>query len=93
VVLSWATRTNGDCSTVVGHLSENYENAPPGNFQLYHQHAVGFSDPGHVDPWPPSRCGGTFNVDFLLSFEFPSGKSVASVIKTVPFTWPACPIG
>src|SRR5207302_1728069 len=89
VVVSWSTKPIGDCRTVLGHLSENYENAPPGNFQLYHQHTVGFSDPGHADPWPPFRCGGAFNVDFLLSFEQPSGVAVANVIKTVPFTGPA----
>jgi hypothetical protein len=90
VTVSWTTASAGDCSTVSGHLSESYQNAPPGNYELYHQHAVGFADTGHGDPWPPRRCDGTYNVDYLLAFQYPNGAAVTSVIRTVPFYWAPC---
>ena len=90
VSVTWTTSSNGDCSKVVGRLDEAYQNSPPGNYQLYHQHAVAFSGIRHMDPWPPARCGGTFNVDYLLAFQNPDGSTVATAIRTVPFPWPSC---
>jgi hypothetical protein len=92
VVLDWATRSTGDCKAVVGRLDELYENSPPGNYELYHTHAVGFSGSQHVDPYPPRRCGGTYKVDFFLAFQNPNGSTVATAIRTVPFTWPPCAV-
>ncbi len=90
VTVSWTTRSTGDCGKVVGRLDEAYQNSPPGNYQLYHQHAVGFAGTRHIDQYPPTRCGGTFNVDYLLAFQNPDGSAVATSIRTVPFQWPAC---
>jgi hypothetical protein len=90
VTVSWSTTQSGDCSHVTGRLDESYQNSPPGNFQLFHQHAVAFTGTRHIDSWPPRRCSGTFNVDYFISFQNPDGSAVATAIRTVPFQWGPC---